>query len=200
MNKHMNNLEAIVSERKSGDEPFHKNGTSVNGRLLSFWQWSSSELVGNTLRGVVAEYLVATDLGCVSDVRQEWDAYDIETLEGIKVEVKSGAYLQSWSQKKLSSIQFGIKPTYGWDAKSNIISEEKYRQSDIYVFCVLSHKDKSTVDPLNVAQWEFYVLSTSVLNIEVGEQETISLSSLLRLKPIQVKYGEIGNAIKITLT
>lgn len=190
------NLEAIVSTRKSGNEPFHINGLDLPDKLLSFWQWSSSELVGNSLRGILAEYIVASALGCTSDVRQEWDAYDIQTQDGLKVEVKSGAYLQSWSQEKLSSIQFGIKPTYGWDAKTNTVTENKTRQSDVYVFCLLKHKDKNTIDPMNVAQWEFYILPTFVLNREVNEQATIALSSLKKLNPASVEYGEINNAIK----
>lgn len=191
----MSNLEAVISKRKSGNEPFHENNEILNDNLLSFWQWSSSELVGNSLRGILAEYLVASALGCVSGVRQQWDAYDIETREGVKVEVKSGAYLQSWSQKKLSSIQFGIKPTYGWDAETNTRTGIKTRQSDVYIFCVLTHKDKSSVDPMNVAQWNFYILPTSVLNREVNAQATISLTSLKRFNPISVEYGKIHNAV-----
>jgi hypothetical protein len=107
---------------------------------LSFWQWSCSDLVGNALRGVLTEYIVATAVCGADKVRIEWDAYDIETPEGIKVEVKSGAYIQSWSQKKLSAIQFGIQQTQGWNAKTNNYSIQKARQADVYVFCVLAHK------------------------------------------------------------
>ncbi len=195
----MNKLEAISSKRKTGKEPFHEDGQSINDNLLSFWQWSSSELVGNALRGVLAEYIVASALDCISDVRQAWDSFDIETPEGVKVEVKSGAYLQSWSQEKLSPINFGIKPTYGWNAKTDMLSDTKVRQSDVYVFCVLKHKDKKTVDPLNISQWRFYVLATSTLNKQVGGQATITLSSLKKLKPVKVKYGKICKAIKATL-
>jgi hypothetical protein len=30
----------------------------------------------------------------------------------------------------------------------------------LYVFCLLAHKDKSTLDPLNMDQWQFFVLAT----------------------------------------
>ena len=190
------NLEAIKTKRKLGDEPFHNNGKVTGEKLLSFWQWSSSELVGNTLRGVLAEYLVASDIGCVSEARQEWDAYDLLTTEGIKVEVKSSAYIQSWEQDKISPISFGIQKTYAWDAKTNKRTSVKMRQADIYVFCVLAHKEQKTIDPMNVAQWEFYILPTSVLNSEVQNQKSITLSSLKKLNPIRVEYGDIYTTIK----
>ena len=192
----MSGLQAILSSRKSGNELFHKNGSSTGDKLLSFWQWSSSELVGNALRGVLAEYLVASDIGCVSELRQEWDAYDLITQEGIKVEVKSGAYIQSWKQEKLSPIRFGIQPTYGWNAETNTSTDIKKRQADVYVFCVLAHKEQQTIDPMNVSQWEFYVLATSVLNREVPKQASIALSSLEKLNPIKVQYGDIYTTIK----
>ncbi len=195
----MTGLHEIISSRKTGEEPFHRDGSPLGDKLLSFWQWSSSELVGNALRGVLAEYIVASDLGCVSNVRQEWDAYDIETSNGVKVEVKSSSYIQSWLQEKLSSIKFSIKPTYGWDAKNYIVADSKSRPSDIYVFCVLNHKDKSTVDPMNMEQWDFYILATVVLNQKVGDQASITLASLQKLSPIKAKYGQINNAITHTL-
>ena len=133
----MGKLKAIKSIKKSGNEAFHSNGNPTGEKLLSFWQWSSSELVGNVLRSVLAEYIVASDIGCVSELRKEWYAYDLETTEGIKVEVKSSAYLHSWEQDKHSPIKFGIQPTHGWDAKTNTVANEKTRQSDVYVFCVL---------------------------------------------------------------
>jgi len=48
---------------------------------------------------------------------------------------------------------------------------------------------------MNLVQWDFLVLPTSVLNRELGEQLTITLSRLKRLKHVKAKYGEIGAAI-----
>jgi len=63
------------------------------------------------------------------------------------------------------------------------------------VFCVLAHKDKSTVNPLDLSQWEFYVLDTKVLNDKVPKQKTIALSSLLKLNPSQIKYDGLTSEI-----
>ncbi len=191
----MNELPAIKVSRKNGSESLHNNEKTTPFNLLSFWQWSSSDLVGNTLRGMLAEYIIASAVGSTKGTRTEWDAFDIETPDKIKIEVKSSAYIQSWSQAKLSSISFGIQPTKGWDAKTNTYSSHRIRQSDIYVFCVLAHKDKNTIDPLNLNQWMFYILPTKTLNKVVGNQKSITLSSLKKLNPIKVNYGSINSTI-----
>jgi len=126
----MDKYPEIKVATKTGKEKFHEDGKPLAHDLLSFWQWSASDLVGNAMRGVLAEYIVASAVGKISGSRTEWDAFDIETNGDIKVDVKSGAYIQSWFQKKLSTIQFGIRPTQSWDSKTNSYSSNFARQSD----------------------------------------------------------------------
>ena len=182
--------------RKTGSENFHLDGNALSMDLLSFWQWSASDLMGNAMRGILAEYIVASAIDSVQDCRTEWDAYDIKTQDGIKVEVKSTAYIQSWSQNQLSALQFSIRQTRGWSAETNAYSSQVVRQSDVYVFCVLHHQDQDTIDPLNLAQWIFYVMDTPTLNQSVGAQKTISLSRLKQLNPVTVSYGDLGASIR----
>lgn len=192
----MDNLKRLIITRKTGEEPFHGDGRPLNATLLTFWQWLASDLISNTTRGRLAEYLVACDLGTAAGVRVEWDAYDLITTSGLKVEVKSAAYLQSWHQTRPSAITFDIRPTLGWDATTNTYSPERKRQADVYVFAVLAHRDKVTLDPLNVNQWEFYILPTAVLNTYVPTQQRISLSSLRKLGATPVRFGDIESMIE----
>jgi hypothetical protein len=78
--------------RQTGAECFTYKDQPVPVNLLSFWQWSASDLVGNTARGCLAEYIVATALGLTSGVRNDWEAYDLE-FNGWKIEVKSSGHL-----------------------------------------------------------------------------------------------------------
>jgi hypothetical protein len=189
-------LSALAVVPKTGAEHFHASGEARNENVLGFWRWSSSDLVGNAMRGVLAEYIVGMALGCVSDgVRMEWDAADLLTADGLRVEVKSAAYLQSWAQSKLASISFGIQPTKRWDAATNTHSSEVKRQADVYVFCVLHHEDKHTVDPLDLDQWTFFVLSTDELTASVGPQKSISLNRLRSLHPRRASFAELAKAI-----
>jgi hypothetical protein len=190
----MDNFDHTV--RKTGAEPLHDNGQLLDTNLLAFWQWSASDLVNNALRGRLAEYLVAYALGVADGIRVEWDAYDLKTATGCKVEVKSAAYLQSWQQTTFSAITFGIRPTFAWDAETNTYSCEQKRQADVYVFALLAHRDKATIDPLNVAQWQFYVLPVGILNAQLPVQKTISLATIQRLGATPAQFSELRAVVE----
>jgi len=133
----MNDLLPIKASRKTGKEVFIGLGKGKLLTLKDFWQWSSSDLVSNATRGILAEFLVASALGLNHGVRNEWDSYDLKTDTGVKIEVKSAAYVQSWYQQKLSDITFNIRTTLAWDYKTSRFAKEKKRQADVYVFCLL---------------------------------------------------------------
>ena len=185
---------ALEVARKSGEEHFSVAGEDLALRLLDFWRWSASDLVNNAARGILAEWIVASALGLNESVRREWDAFDLLTKDGTKIEVKSAAYLQSWEHAKLSAIQFDIRPTRAWNAELNA-HDEAMRQADIYVFCLLKHQDKTTLDPMNFDQWQFFVLSADTLNENCALQRTIGLKSLEKLKPRVVSYENLAVAI-----
>jgi hypothetical protein len=159
-----------------------------------FLAWAYDDLLTNTTRGVLAEYIVATALGIHDTKRVEWDQYDLD-IDGVGVEVKSAAYVQTWEQARISEITFGIRPARGWDARTNTSAANAKRSADVYVFCVLEGEDRKHIDPLDVAQWTFYVLATNELDRQVPTQKTIRLGSLKALRPRQCKYDELKAAI-----
>lgn len=176
--------------RRSGAERFHASSRPMPEQLLGFWQWSASDLLENTTRGILAEYLVALDLGLAAGARGGWDAYDLITAGGIKIEVKSSARFQAWHQKKPYAIQFNIGATYATDEETGEQEAEQRRQADIYIFCVLDHTEQP-LDPLDVDHWQFYVLPAR----DLPAGKTMRLTTLLRLEPVKARFGEIGVAI-----
>ena len=182
--------------RKSGLEHF-RNGSDVLGfDLLSFWQWSASDLASNALRGRLAEYLIAQALGIADGLRAEWDAFDLVSRRGLTIEVKSAAYLQTWSQKALSTIKFKIAPTRAWEATTNVLAADSRRQASVYVFALLSHKDKPSLDPMDLSQWQFYLLSKAALDARLANQKQVSLATLLKLEPVMCSFGTLATAIE----
>jgi hypothetical protein len=156
-----------------------------------------SDLVSNATRGRLAEYIVARALGIsMHGVRSEWDAYDLNTPSGVRVEVKSAAYLQTWHQAKLSPITFRTRPTRAWDPDTNILSKQAKRQADVYVFALLAHTDKRSIDPLNVNQWQFFVLSREVLDGRTRSQHSITLRSLQALSAGPWSYGDLRGVVE----
>jgi len=186
------NLEKRSVILKTGNEQLSSTGKT----LLDFWRWNCSDLVSNATRGVLAEFIVASALGIdLSIPRTEWAAWDLTSPEGIRIEVKSAAYLQSWTQKEFSKISFSIRPARVWDAVTGIVDKEPQRSADVYVFCLLKHQEKETLDPLNLEQWEFYVLSTAELNNYTRSKTSITLPSLQRLAKKSIQYEKIYNTI-----
>lgn len=62
-------LSALPRVQRNGSEVFHTAGAELGFNLLSFWKWSASDLVSNTLRGLLAEYLVAQAVAAAKGVR-----------------------------------------------------------------------------------------------------------------------------------
>jgi len=187
---------ALPPKRLSGDECFHRGDAPIRLDILSFWQWAASSITGNRLRGHLAEFLVAVDLGVADGVRHEWDDYDIVSLDGVKVEVKCASFIQSWEQVKPSAIQFGIAPSKTWDYEKRRRTDTTTRIADVYVFCLLTETDQQKFDPTDLDQWECYVLTTKEINEKLGAQKTLSLRRLRGLNPSVCRFGEIGPAIK----
>jgi hypothetical protein len=189
-------LDRKIATKKSGNEKLTFNKNPLEFSLQDFWSWNMSDVLSNATRGIFAEYIVGTAIGLgKSSVRDEWGAYDLETNDGIKLEIKSSAYLQSWYQRDLSKISFSTKAALYWDSETNLQATEKKRHADVYVFCLLHHKDKETVDPLNLDQWKFYILSTKELNDYKRSQHSITLNSLEKLTDA-IPYDKIKETIE----
>jgi hypothetical protein len=192
----MEDLPRVPAVRRDGSEPFCDDGRNAGFEVLDFWRWSASDLVSNATRGRLAEYLVAKAVGIsTAGVRDEWAAYDLRTESGIRIEVKSAAYLQSWYQARPSKISFSVRKARGWDPDTNEVAAEPTRSADIYVFALLHHSVKSSLDPLDLTQWTFFVVPTSELNTRTRSQHSITLPSLTRIAE-SVGFGQLGAAVR----
>lgn len=193
----LNNLEQIETEIKTGQESLNINNKELPYKLLDFWKWSTSDLVSNATRGVFAEFIVATATNAdLSKPRVEWDAYDLLTPDEIRIEVKSAAYIQTWKQKTLSKISFPIKQTRKWNPEIGKYENIPSRESDIYVFCHLKHKEQKTINPFNMEQWDFYVIATKELENSFPDIKSVTLKLLEEKKFLPVKYHKIYDEIK----
>ena len=177
--------------RRHGEELF----IGMDSNLLEYWEWAHSDIMSNTERGRLAEFIVSKAVGATSDHRVEWDTYDAKTPDGITIEVKTSAYLQTWRQTRLSTITFDIAPKKEWFDGINQYSTTSKRPAKVYVFCLFAATDGMTANTLDLNQWEFYVLSTQVLDKHMPTQKTITLKSLLKLGANKVQFSELDHAI-----
>ncbi|MEZ5924923.1 MAG: hypothetical protein R3D57_11140 [Hyphomicrobiaceae bacterium] len=184
----------IQTARRTGAEDFRLNGVPFAAKQLDFWQWSASDMVANTMRGVLAEYIVALALGIADGMREEWAAWDLTMADATRIEVKSAAYVQSWQQAKPSVISFSVAKSRQWSETSGL-GNESSRPAQIYVFALLAHMDQATLDPLDLDQWVFYVLPTSVLDARQRSQHSITLPSLAKLAEPR-RFEQLADAVR----
>lgn len=187
-------LGPVIPKRLSGSEVFVSDQGPV-GSIADFWAWNGSDLLSNITRGRIAEYLVAKALGIPTNgVRNEWDAWDLQHPNGLKIEVKSAAYLQSWQQANLSPISFSIRKARLWSSVMGMTPDAPKRHADVYVLALLHHQDKSTVNLLDLSQWTFWMLRTTTLDQYERSQTSITLRSLRRIAGDGHSFHELSAA------
>lgn len=129
----------------------------TDATVADFWRWAFSDLRDNTTRGILAEFLVAKAVGGDRGLRIGWDNFDVQTTEGIKIEVKCSAFLQSWAQRRHSHLTFGRLNAREFDASRNEYSLDPRIRADVFVFAVQTQRDPDAYDMLDLAHWEFWV-------------------------------------------
>jgi hypothetical protein len=185
---------AMTRSPLRGDEPL-RAATADIATVEDFWRWAFSDLVINTTRGCLAEFIVAKALDLTGAVRSAWDSYDLRTPSGLRIEVKSGANLQAWGHDQLSRIVFSIAPRRSWNPDAGATGAVPTRSADVYVFCLLHHREKQTLDPLDLSQWSFYVVRTEILDSTYPSAKGLSLKALLQLQPVSTAFGDLKAAL-----
>ena len=174
----------------TGEESFGTSGLTVN----DYWSWGYSDLRQNVDRGILAEFLVASAVGDERRVRYGWDDFDVLHPSGTKIEVKSSAYLQSWKQKKLSTISFSGLKARAHDPDTLELEGEPSYRADVFVFAVQCCQAPEAYDMLDLNSWEFVVVPVQVLRDL--DQKSISLSRLKSLGFEPVTYSQLKSSIE----
>ncbi len=185
----------------TGNEEFTLHGTSAGISVKDFWSWAYSDLLDNTQRGVMAEFLVYSSIRSTppppdSQMRENWLPFDVTSPSGRRIEVKSAAYIQAWTPENIfAQVRFDIGKKLAWDNATASYASEAKRNCDLYVFCLFTAMTKD-VSLLNLDYWDFYVLPTSVLNEKLPNQKSIAFSALQKLNPVKTDYAGLGAVIE----
>ena len=163
-----------------------------------FQDWALGNLVGNTNRGIFAEWLVGQALGAIGEgeTREEWDECDLR-YRGIKVEVKSSGRDQTWHQDRRSPPRFDIKRRmWVWDARTGKSTrhDPPIRVADVYVFCLHEPIPATNDNVRDPASWKFWVISKRTLDNELGPQKSVGLSTLSELAA-QIGWSDLKAAV-----
>ena len=179
----------------NGNEQFTINSEQLAFNMLDFWRFQYSNIF--SLHGEIAEFIVARALGITEAQNSAyWTLWDI-TYRDVRIEVKATAYYHLWnedtkvSQRRAFSI---AKANGAYDAEVSG-NKEFCRQNDIYVFCLNKGETKEDSYPLNLDNWEFFVVPTAVLNEKCKDNKSITLSKIKKLGFAPLTYIEIKEAV-----
>ena len=164
----------------------------LESKVDDFWRWALSDWTSATTRALLAEYYVRCAIGQENEPAPEWEYADIRMMDGTTIEVKCSSFLQPPIGSDPTSPKFDIgKRQWAWDSGKWgwMDSKEPKRWADCYVFCIQNSKDWYAYNPLDISQWDFYVLSTSTVDKIFNDQKTVSLNRLVQedFKPVKFK-------------
>ncbi|WP_370246842.1 hypothetical protein [Nocardioides sp.] len=171
----------------SGAEPFR----GLDATVVDFWRYAAGDLRSNTLRGVLAEWLVARALGVLAPM-PDWHDHDVLTPAGVRVEVKASAFLQSWAQAERTRVVFTGLRRRTWVPVAGRSREATFN-ADVDVLCLQAAQEHDAYDPLDVGQWEFHVLDRATV---VGRgQGSLGLATV-RTLAAPVGYDALAAAVE----
>ena len=186
-------IQPPAPERLTGGEPI----VGTDSTVVDFWSWADSDFRDNVTRARLAEYLVAVALGAAEEPRVEWRDFDVLTPSGIKVEVKSSAYLQTWPQRRLSSIVFSGLTSRTWSPET-YYEAERDLHADVYVFAVVRARTHADYDALNTASWDFWVLPRS--EVEELRTRSVSLATVRARAGDAIAWGDLRAGVESAAT
>jgi len=149
----------------------------LEATVLEFWRWAFGNLNEDTLKGLFAEWLVGRLLGLELPLggRNGGANSDLFLESGIRVEVKSAAYWQSWKlydergrprpleeieerhwRRLEKPLQFQVRRSRDSVDRSG---DTPALWSDLYVFCAQFEKNPVSWNILDLNQWRFYCLT-----------------------------------------
>ena len=183
----------------TGKEAFVFENEALGFNFLDFWKFHYSNIY--SLHGEIAEFVVARALGITKAQNAAyWTLWDI-TYRNIRIEVKATAYYHLWNSDGKVSKQrtFGITKAKGTYDSAISGNSDFCRQNDIYVFCLNIGNTKEESNPLDLNNWEFYIIPTTIINEKCGNNKTISLGKIKSLGFSAKRYNQIKDEIDIII-
>lgn len=180
------------------DKILTDGGTPLGLTAVDYWRFQFSNIWDAYEE--VAEFIVSKALGMEKPYNKNGSTlYDID-YNGKRVEVKATAYYHSWRKdgEYSESRTFDIAETKG---QHNEMGPVRVRHNDVYVFCLNTGKNKADADPFEMSHWEFYVVSTSIINRLCGHNKSITIGRLRKITPDagKVPYSQLKAAIDSAL-
>ena len=198
--------DGIASTRKTSGMDHAMSRTNerfvgLDRSVDEFRRWALSDWRSPTTRGMLAEYFVRCATATDGRPAGDWNYVDIECSDGMTIEVKCSARLQPGKGGELvrRNPSFSIRQMTGaWSNRewAWLPKPDKPRRwADVYVLCLENETDPLKYDPLDLSQWEFFVIPTFRLDEKFGNQKSVSVSRLQQEDFRTVKFDILKSEI-----
>lgn len=180
----------------------HQEIVGLSGLTVEdFWIWGYSDMLTNVVRNTFAEFLVGFALGRLHTPKSGQDSIGFHYRDR-QVMVKAAAFVQSNpDQKKKSKVNFDIRQRVGKGTSDS----RTLRTSDCYVFCLYAYgnyqdKDAARNALIDVDNWKFYVIPTTLLNEQVPDKKTVGIGWMEEFCPDgAVQFSDLKRRIDTVL-
>ena len=179
----------------TGTESLIGLNSIAGASMLDFWRWGFSDLLCNDIRGVFGEWMVARLLGIDSPPRDSWAPCDLVTPSGMRIEVKTTAYLQVWNPQPSKTLTFSGLKGRTWTLATGYSATATFN-ADLYVFCLQTETDVARWNALDLAQWRFFTQTREQL--ESRGCRSITLSALRKITP-ELTAVELQREVEVWL-
>jgi hypothetical protein len=150
---------SVKLQQKLGSEPFLLNGRSIDVRLAEFWRWGFSDLAIDAVREKLAEFLVLKALKIPTKSVRAGSRF--VTPRGSEMQVYSRTLIPGLGATPKSVI-FGNPKELLSGGRGKFAAKEKY--PEVFIFAVFLPPDAISMDPVNLDQWIFFALNSSILS------------------------------------
>ena len=161
--------------------------------IKDYWQWTYSDLIISENRSSFGLFLIAQALELTKIPRINWGEVDLR-YKRKKVSVKINSRIQGWKQSKSKRIVFEIPKKKGWHAKKPDSLTFRNREADLFIFGLHTEKQVKKANLLDLSQWEFYVVSTTVLDLNYPSKNKIGIRQLKSISN-PIMHNQIKEAV-----
>jgi len=192
MHTNLNQNVGMGARRMSGSTVFE----GIEGvTLADFWSWAFSDLSGERTLDTLSEFVVGLALENLE--RARCSGSNSMTYLGKLIEIRAAHWngiLDEWS---LNNIKFAVSPEFAGEKRGEGKGSWR-RRAECYVFCLYANAGSNQGGPLNVGNWEFYVVERESLDESLGPKKCIRLQQICRMS-MPLSHEQLRNEIRSVL-
>jgi len=175
MHTNLDQINGMGASRMSGSTAFE----GIEGvTLADFWTWAFSDLAGERTLDTLSEFVVGLALENLERARSG-SAMPMTYL-GKRIEIRAAGWNGNLDEWSLNNIRFDISPEFAREKEGKETGSWR-RQAECYVFCLYMQAGSNQGGPLNVGNWEFYVVERESLDERLGPKRRVKLMEVCRM-------------------